>query len=486
MQEDRAQHVFSRPLAVKRVPLLVLLLTSIIILTACQPTPTTPPVTGKSGGVQNNTQNSNLLQGVPQTWTYSATQGAVTLNVNAPVQLPQTSKIPVTTVQPTCFTQDAVNTIANQLTNGKQLYNYPHDYDPITKAQYQRLSNLFQALQSKPSILSDYISNDENRVIFRISAFLLAHGDSTKALAGMNSAPETLTLEPTNTQFVPVNESDIQGSNGQVSKGWHGQELNVLADSGKGYEMSLDIGNFTAPQMCNVQFINLDENEIYIYSEPTGNARGMSMSLDQAKTLAQTTLQKIGASDLKLTKVRLGTLLPQTVSDNPNTMKQAYGLWFTRDVTGVPTTVDITKENPSDYPPYDYERAFLLVNDNGVAELRWQSPMKTTRMVSSNVMIKSFNDAMNTFKQQFFLHYAQSDTSKRTSTYTINNITLGMMRVQAKDQTNTYEMIPVWDFFGSVTTKDSAGTTSTSNRALESILTINAMDGSIIDRKMGY
>ena len=298
------------------------------------------------------------------------------------------------------------------------------------------------------------------------------------------NAPETMPRVPITGQLQTVNESDI----GKV-KGYHGQSLGVdgvAADSGKGYDMTLSVDAFTSPRLCAVRFANHDITSVYNYSDLTGNARarGMSMSLAQAKNLAQNTLQAVGASELQLTAVQLGTLIPLTSSQNPNTMDQAYGLWFTRHVAGVPTTLDLTDPNPLDAAGYAYERIFMLINDSGVIEFSWTSPMHTTGTVSSNAKIKSFQDAMNILKQQFFIHYAQNDTSRGNTTYTIKRITLGMMRVQNKDQANTYTMIPVWDFYGT-------GGPSPSNpllidHSIESFLTINAIDGSVIDRTQGY
>ena len=59
-----------------------------------------------------------------------------------------------------------------------------------------------------------------------------------------------------------------------------------------------------------------------------------------------------------------------------------------------------------------------------------------------------------------------------------NNITLGMMRVAKKDSSNEYYYLPVWDFIGHY---------GESNGGTEmSFLTINAIDGSLVDRGLGY
>ena len=56
-------------------------------------------------------------------------------------------------------------------------------------------------------------------------------------------------------------------------------------------------------------------------------------------------------------------------------------------------------------------------------------------------------------------------------------MTFGMMRVQNPDSEEEYTLIPVWDVFA-YNPDDTLGT--------RSLMTINAMDGSIISRNTGY
>ena len=64
-----------------------------------------------------------------------------------------------------------------------------------------------------------------------------------------------------------------------------------------------------------------------------------------------------------------------------------------------------------------------------------------------------------------------------TPTICLGKIVFGMMRVQNPDSDGEYTLVPVWDVFAYL----SDGTLSAS-----SMMTINAMDGSIISRNTGY
>ena len=77
-----------------------------------------------------------------------------------------------------------------------------------------------------------------------------------------------------------------------------------------------------------------------------------------------------------------------------------------------------------------------------------------------------------------------------TEVLTENSVMLGLMRIMEKDNPDTGLLIPVWDFFGDVTVEhtDDSGQkrTDISTDSYQSLLTINAIDGSIIDREIGF
>ena len=66
----------------------------------------------------------------------------------------------------------------------------------------------------------------------------------------------------------------------------------------------------------------------------------------------------------------------------------------------------------------------------------------------------------------------------------IEKIVLGMMVVGEKDNSEGMLAIPVWDFIGTQTVDYLVGGLETASGV--SFMTINAIDGSIIDRSLGY
>lgn len=104
-------------------------------------------------------------------------------------------------------------------------------------------------------------------------------------------------------------------------------------------------------------------------------------------------------------------------------------------------------------------------------------------MDNANVSLLSFDDIMKIFQKQIFMN-VYLDTGY-PETMHITNIRLSYMRMRKPDSKDYY-LLPVWDFLGYCTDEDVDDLMSRSWYENQSFLTINAIDGSIIDRNVGY
>ena len=99
-----------------------------------------------------------------------------------------------------------------------------------------------------------------------------------------------------------------------------------------------------------------------------------------------------------------------------------------------------------------------------------------------------FNDVMDIFNKMIVVTnaYLSDDMSK---TINVDRIELGLMRITDPATRSSGIVIPVWDFFGNVTTAFKNGEKSYSeldDDPLNSVLAINAIDGTLVDRSRGY
>jgi hypothetical protein len=107
----------------------------------------------------------------------------------------------------------------------------------------------------------------------------------------------------------------------------------------------------------------------------------------------------------------------------------------------------------------------------------------------------SFDDIIQKFKDQILISYPKEENIAKT-TVNINRIVFGGTKIINQDGSGKYLFVPTWDFFGSVTSqyKEGTGDQGQLNDNNEftnedygfSIMTINALDGSIINRYQGY
>lgn len=158
---------------------------------------------------------------------------------------------------------------------------------------------------------------------------------------------------------------------------------------------------------------------------------------------------------------------PYTTMYGSDTGRQAAGIPFARNL--------------------EQEEIFGTLYNGEVISLQWNSPFTVLSVENENVPLLSFDRIMEIFKRQVFMSvYCDQG---HPITYKITAIQFSYMRVQIKDS-DDYYLLPVWDFTGYMIHdwQMSPGDMAVSRGFFHSmsILTINAVDGSILDRFLGY
>lgn len=122
--------------------------------------------------------------------------------------------------------------------------------------------------------------------------------------------------------------------------------------------------------------------------------------------------------------------------------------------------------------PVFKECIIFTVNDNGIASMQYFNPMENVRLMAENVALLPFDkvyESACSYLETISEDVGIADASKPV---TIGRIELNLARVQDPMAENFYTMLPVWDF--RIGTKG------------DTLVTVNAIDGSIIDRAVGY
>ena len=139
--------------------------------------------------------------------------------------------------------------------------------------------------------------------------------------------------------------------------------------------------------------------------------------------------------------------------------------------------------------PWRFEKIHVLVGNNGILSFKYQAPYTIVETVMNETRLLPFSTISDIFKKMIVIVSNQVDSgiwgASAKQQYVITSIKLGLMNMREQGQ-STGLLVPVWDFLGYdvITTSDGSFTSNTNQ--MQSYLTINAIDGSIISRGMGY
>ena len=125
---------------------------------------------------------------------------------------------------------------------------------------------------------------------------------------------------------------------------------------------------------------------------------------------------------------------------------------------------------------YPQPAVYVTVQRGKVLSAEWKSTLRILQTDNENVQLLAFPEILEIFRQQVLRNYyidpPEGDAPVPVVTRDVQQIRLSMLRVQKPDS-DAYYLLPVWDFL-------------TDARHPTTLLTINAIDGSIIDRNLGY
>lgn len=215
-----------------------------------------------------------------------------------------------------------------------------------------------------------------------------------------------------------------------------------------------------------------------------GKAEGCTITLEEARAYADEEAHAI-CPDYEMTNY--GQIPVYELVGNP----QYYIFRNTRHIDGIPVNDDYGGEFCSN--EYDYTSGLgvitVIVRDDGVCYLRYNNPYDIGSVIMENCKLLPFEQVMDIFANIGLLSIQHLERSPdlKENTMHVYKIQLGYMSVRKPN--NTYHYIPVWDFYGHRTLYGTGGYARGKDHGPiwgDSVLTINAIDGTVIDRTYGY
>ncbi|MBQ6078053.1 MAG: hypothetical protein IJK88_08125 [Clostridia bacterium] len=231
----------------------------------------------------------------------------------------------------------------------------------------------------------------------------------------------------------------------------------------------------------------------------------------EAQTEAEQLIQRIGAKDMAVDRVYLmrecvlnegnegyciNYLLPEDYE-----YQYLYEVRFCRTVNGIPVVKPTffasssnNSENGAYAPSWEYEELYVRVSSDGVCELYHLAPIETVTTLVEDAKLLPFSDILDIAKKMLpILHEDQIGSGNRVE-FRIDRITLSLQRIAEQDNLEYGLLVPTWNFWGvdlrigedGVPHTYLCGVFSAGTCGYLPLLSINAIDGTIIDATKGY
>ena len=452
------------------------------LLTGCQKTPETPAVIVKDQeqmleSAANGRENSALFAGleVPERFTgeWTGLNGKLTVKADAEILLPDADKIPTGRVTARKFTQDDLDNFLRVFLKGQPYYEEVY----ITKQKAQEMLERFQAMQrgeipleganyeDLPDLIEQYAeaartAPDENDVRLAHTSFVdngyFSEMNGWGTVDGKTVHLEVIQHEWSDraAYYIPPygnwNYSLVVPSNHVGGALPHDRIFPAFSEDealrmGDALMVELGLNNVICDQLQPVFFYN----EHYLNG---GEDRG-------------------GWADMDPDELIEGT---------------GYQLQYVRCVNGFPISYTREQGNAVEHEAdhdavWSYEQIEVCVTADGVVYFSWESPYNEPTVELEDTQLMSFPEITDIFQRMIMVKNSYQEAGNGT-TYYVNRVHLGLMRIKAKDTRGEGLLVPVWDFWG---TKDFP---SDSGEYVDEqiLLTINAIDGTVIDRSLGY
>ena len=418
--------------------------------------------------IQDKSDTSITRLGAPKSLKEEivSAKGKLHVYTDASISLPQNDEMPITRVKMTCFTNDAVKRIVDTLFSGAHT-----------------ISNDLSLLPSgyHNNIVKDLIANKDNTSWF--NERYSAQEEFDEALA---SAMQSAERAPANPEYQALEYHFDDGAN--ANSAVHYYALREDASLSR-------INVYTETGLTRLEYFrNLDDSCLdlllsqAVQSPDTTSVATLPIQTTQAQAqkLAEDTLLQMGFDNFVCSGKRMHARADVRLDG-------VYEFMFTREINGIAVTYTdddggdrkILHENETFARAWLYEKIRIFIDDQGVAMVEYNSPQNVEEIEVPAATLLPFSAVQAIFEKMIVIVDNEYDTSEEgvTCEYYIDHITLGFMRLTEKDVGSQGLLIPVWDFFGR--SIDSYGIARGTSGYI-SLLTINAIDGSIIDRWAGF
>ena len=272
----------------------------------------------------------------------------------------------------------------------------------------------------------------------------------------------------------------------------------ATVDNGRGPENTLSVGSYFWGNNLSSVYADYLRTAIegegcfmlpaYADAIPEGPLVGCAVSLEDARAQADAA---VSAFAPQMICVAEGTAWAETYAFHQgNTIPRHHQGWVFCYTRALPLPITYERTAPSNDFGEEVcqELITVVVDDDGIQAVRYDMPFEITQVLDEGCELLSFDQIMNVARTIFPLRYAYLESEYKDTRMRVDQITLGYMVVLSRNNSDYCEIIPVWDFFGTEENRreKNGEVIVTWNEPFRSLLTISAIDGTVIDRNYGY
>lgn len=470
--------------------------------------------------VSGNAENVLATRlGVPDTYTATAStsDGSFTLTCDAVVDVPDVSQVPVYSVSQMEFTQEFIDLVTEAFFGESPVYDYAYYYQTTKAEALEKLNELKEYQAEGNTDPYGYIEVARESGAFEDGSVteddifnLQEEIDEWEQVYA--EAPETVEKTEVTPGFGVTSYEDENGNKVYYEGYFNGFVetedglFSYILKSSSPTPMSIKISRYADKEELAE---NVSWKETCYDSEAyTSNAYRPTqekceelagITVEEAIAVTDTYMEQLGLSDefsVGFTTHAWRSLESDLFTSYTYTASCIDGGWYivyTRTLDGIPVTYEMKEGGglesmESTTEPWCYELVTFIVNADGLQEAEIQNLYEVGEKKYENVDMLSFSEIAEIFEQMIVIQH--TDSYEDSASLEITEVTLGYMRIYdpgADSRSGT--LVPVWDFFGSEethSTYDGVEYTSYIDYPGNSFLTINAADGTIIDRSLGY
>ncbi|MEA5047081.1 MAG: DUF6034 family protein [Eubacteriales bacterium] len=464
-----------------------LLLAAAFALAACQPTPKDDLIINKSEGALQDAVDKNPSTAqyeAPSIWKEEISNGDTTYRFDAAVVLPDATAYPVLQIRPSDFDMRVFSAFFQIFQQNFNLY-LEIDSSYMTKNQIQEAMDVISEQMESVQVNYPNMTSEE------IQAYLQDRNEEMQELQEQYAGAPDSNIQRKLTRIEDATGqnwiTDILATDPVTDSPFARLHFNAAPDTDRDTPLA------TCWFRSTLGPYNTDTSEIGTWDTSGDTNR----NFDDAKRMAETLVARIGLGEYQYNCIY------------KNQMAGCVDVLFTKQYNGIPITYancntdfSLNTANPEEYAKaWGAEYVCVQVENDGIRQVIWKSPSEQVGVRNDNVALISFEQIQEICRRNlsFVAPMETRWAGIDERTVVVTKVQLGLMCIRELNTQSSYLVVPVWDLFGYTidryaSAEDAGGYLLNANNELitddmnqtAGILTINAIDGSILNRALGY